>query len=154
MQRFAVIPAVYLLLVRGRAERREILLQLRAGTGFMDGYWACGAAGHVELGESLAEAAGREAAEELGISDLALRPLCAMHRVQGDDPIGHRVDYFLLADAWRGEPRIMEPAKCADLQWFELSQLPEPVVPHELAVIERLCSGSVPPIIDIGPTAG
>src|SRR5690625_7423271 len=63
--RYRVVPAAYVLLVRpGPVD--EVLLQLRHGTGFMDGYWACGAAGHVEAGEPDHEAAAREAREELG----------------------------------------------------------------------------------------
>ena len=32
-----------------------MLLQLRRGTGYMDGHWAAAAAGHVEAGESVLE---------------------------------------------------------------------------------------------------
>jgi len=82
---------------------------------------------------------------ELGITDLALRPLCAMHRSQGEDPIDQRVDYFLLATDWSGEPTIREPDKCADLRWFPLDALPDPVVPHELQVIEDYRRGIIEP---------
>ena len=43
--RFQVVPAAYLALLRGPEEAPEVLLQLRSGTGFMDGWWACAAAG-------------------------------------------------------------------------------------------------------------
>ena len=46
MDRFQVVPAAYVVLRRDD----EVLLQLRRGTGYMDGYWACAAAGHVERG--------------------------------------------------------------------------------------------------------
>lgn len=92
------------------------------------------------------DAAKREANEEFGITDLALRPLCAMHRSQGEDPIDQRVDYFLLATDWSGEPTIREPDKCADLRWFPLDALPDPVVPHELQVIEDYRRGILEPV--------
>ena len=87
MERFRVVPAVYVVILRdGPDGSVEVLLQLRSGTGYMDDHWACAAAGHVERGESVVQAAVREAAEELGIDVEAadLIPLCGMHRTAGD----------------------------------------------------------------------
>lgn len=81
---------------------------------------------------------------------MILRPLCAMHRRQGDDPTDQRVDYFLLASRWSGEPAIREPKKCAELRWFPLDALPAPVVPHELQVIEAHRRGALESIITYG----
>ena len=151
--RFVVVPAAYVFLLRPTAagHDREVLLQLRDGTGFMDGHWAAAVAGHVEKGESVFDAAQREAVEEIDVRDLALAPLCAMQRTGiGEDPIDERVDYFFTATSWAGEPRIVEPHKCADLRWFALSDLPAPVVPHELEVLEALRKGGVPPILTHG----
>ena len=149
---FAVVPAAYVLFLRDTPTgAAEVLLQLREGTGYMDGYWATAAAGHVERGESVFDAAAREVTEELGVTGVHLAPLCAMHRTGATgDPVDERVDYFLRADAWTGEPVIQEPDKCADLRWFPLHDLPDPVVPHELVVLEALRAGAVPPILDHG----
>ena len=149
--RFVVVPASYVFFVREVDGRQQVLLQLRQGTGYMDDHWAAAAAGHVEQGESVFEAASREAAEELGVTDLELTPLCAMHRTGGTgDPIDERVDYFLLATSWSGEPRIIEADKCADLRWFGLHDLPTPVVPHELQVLEGFRDGALAPIVTHG----
>ena len=149
---FAVVPAAYVLFLRDTPSgAAEVLLQLREGTGYMDGYWATAAAGHVERGESVFDAAAREVNEELGVTEVRLAPLCAMHRTGATgDPVDERVDYFLRADGWTGEPVIQEPEKCADLQWFPLHDMPDPVVPHELVVLEALRAGAVPPILDHG----
>jgi 8-oxo-dGTP pyrophosphatase MutT (NUDIX family) len=109
----------------------------------MDGHWAAAAAGHVERGETAYAAARREAAEELAIHDLELTFVTTMHRTQHAAAIDERVDFFFTCDAWRGEPRIVEPEKCAELRWCRLDALPEPVVPHELAVLMSL---SGPPL--------
>ena len=103
---FAVVPAAYVLFLRDTPSgAAEVLLQLREGTGYMDGYWAAAAAGHVERGESVFDAAAREVTEELGVTGVHLAPLCAMHRTGATgDPVDERVDYFLRADAWTGEP--------------------------------------------------
>lgn len=151
---FRVVPAAYVLLLRpATAGGDEVLLQLRQHTGFMDGHWACAAAGHVEAGESVLDAAVREAAEELGvrIRPDELAPLTTMHRTRRTgDPIDERVDFFFGCRRWAGEPRRMEPAKSADLRWFRLDALPEPVVPHERAVFEAVLAGTLSSIVTFG----
>src|SRR5574337_280752 len=86
-----------------------VLLMRRAGTGFFDGLYSL-PGGHVEPGESLFQTARREAAEELGVeldaADLAW--IGVVHRRSDSN----RVDFFVRARRWRGEPRIAEPAKC------------------------------------------
>lgn len=140
--RFVVVPAAYVVCLRPAAGGGvpEVLLQLREGTGFMDGHWAAGAAGHVERGETAYAAARREAREELGIEP-DLQFLTTVHRRHGAEPVApidERVDFFFVATSWTGEPRIQEAAKCADLRWFALDALPEPVVPHEAAALAEL----------------
>ena len=149
VSRFAIVPAAYIFLVRFTEDHeQEVLLQLRQNTGFMDGFWAAAAAGHIERGETAEAAARREAAEELGIGELDLRFVTSMQRTAGGHDIDERVDFFFLSRRWSGEPRIVEPAKCADLRWWPLSALPEPVVPHERWVLERL--PDVPPLSSFG----
>lgn len=146
--RFRVVPATYVYL--RRADR--VLLQRRAGTGFMDGCWAA-AAGHVEAGESVAQAAVREVREELGVHlDLGdLRPVTTMHRGQPGGPaLEQRVDFFYEAVRWDGEPALREAGTADGLDWFALDALPEPVVPHELVVLRALRAGAVPAILTHG----
>jgi 8-oxo-dGTP diphosphatase len=144
--RFRVVPAVYLLLRR----EGQVLLQLRAGTGFMDGHWAAGAAGHVEPGESVLEAAVREAHEELGvtIAPTDLEALTVSHRgLPGGPALEQRVDFFFAASRWQGDPALQEPDRAADLRWFPFVHLPDPVVPHELAVLRALHDGVLPRVM-------
>jgi 8-oxo-dGTP pyrophosphatase MutT (NUDIX family) len=161
--RFRVVPAAYVYLRRvaagpaaagpaaagpaavaaagGDVRREEVLLQLRQGTGFMDGHWAAAAAGHVEPGESVVDAAVREAREELDVVVAAadLVPLTVMHRGQPGGPaLEQRMDVFFTATRWRGVPRLVEAAKAAAVRWFPLDDLPDPVVPHERRVLEAL----------------
>ena len=145
--RFVVVPAAYIIFRRDE----QVLLQLRQNTGYMDDHWACAAAGHVESGESVVEAAVGEALEETGvaIAGSALEPICTMHRTQRDDNADNeRVDFFFEVHEWSGEPRIAEPDKSGGLEWFDLGNLPPNVVPHELVVLRSLASGpSLSPIV-------
>lgn len=153
MVRFRVVPAAYVLLLRGTGREAEVLLQLRQGTGYRDGHWAAAAAGHVEAGEPVHSAACREAAEEIGvrIEPGDLEPLTTMHRTHGNhDPIDERVDFFFGCHRWAGEPRLLEAAKAADLRWYALAALPEPTVPHERYVLEALRDGTLPAITTWG----
>jgi 8-oxo-dGTP diphosphatase len=143
------VPAAYLFLLRD-APDPQVLLQLRQGTGYRDGFWAAAAAGHVERGESVIAAAVREAVEELGVlvDPADLHPLVTMHRTHADGrPVDERVDFFFTLRRWSGEPRLMEPDKAADLRWCALAALPEPVVPHERLVLDGLRTGNLPAIV-------
>jgi 8-oxo-dGTP diphosphatase len=140
--RFVVVPAAYVFLVRDGVTGPEVLLQLRQNTGYMDDHWAAAAAGHVERGETAYDAAHREAAEEIGIGALDLQFVTSMQRTRHADAIDERVDFFFTARSWSGEPRVVEPQKCAELRWCALDALPDPVVPHELAVLQSLRAGT------------
>ncbi|MBP2351323.1 ADP-ribose pyrophosphatase YjhB (NUDIX family) [Kribbella aluminosa] len=145
MDRFRVVPAAYVVVRRGD----EVLLLLRANTGYMDGYWAV-PAGHVEQGESAVAAAVRELKEEVGIEvdPAELVAVTAMHRTGGNgDPIDERVDFFFTTDTWTGEPTIMEPDKAAGLGWYSLDDLPDPLVPHEARVLGSLKAEALPAVI-------
>ena len=142
LDRFVVVPASYVFLLRDGVAGTEVLLQLRQNTGYMDDHWAAAAAGHVEKGETAYDAARREALEEIDVTDLDLSFVTAMQRTRGGEPIDERIDFFFTARSWAGEPRIVEPHKCADLRWCALDELPVPVVPHERSVLEALRAGT------------
>jgi ADP-ribose pyrophosphatase YjhB (NUDIX family) len=105
----------------------QILLLRRLNTGFRDGEYTV-PAGHIDGGETILEAAVREAKEEAGV-DIAVSDLTfstVMHRIEDEE----RVDFFFQAHAWTGEPFNAEPEKCDDLRWFDRDQLPENTVPY------------------------
>ncbi len=103
------------------------LLSLRENTGYMDGYYSV-IAGHIEPGETVVQAAAREAFEEAGVVIVPkdTEVVGVMHRRDGDE----RIDFFVRVHAWVGEPHNLEPDKCADLDWFHLDALPDNIVPY------------------------
>ncbi|MFP6568612.1 MAG: NUDIX domain-containing protein, partial [Dehalococcoidia bacterium] len=74
-------------------------------------------------------AAAREVREETTIvvelDDLRL--IHTMHAFAND---GERVNFFFAPTDWTGEPANAEPAKCDDLSWFPIDQLPSNTVPY------------------------
>lgn len=140
---FALVPASYVLLLQGP----EVLLQRRQNTGYMDGFWVAGAAGHVEPGETARHAAIREAREELGvnIASAGLELVTVMQRTDGAGlPREQRVDWFWTCREWAGEPQICEPEKTSDLRWFPLTDLPDLVPAYERIVLAGLRDRSLP----------
>ncbi|MBU4214907.1 MAG: NUDIX domain-containing protein [Actinobacteria bacterium] len=134
--RTLLVAAAYVVLRRAD----EVLLLLRTGTGYMDGWWAT-LAGHVDPGESVHDAAVREAFEEAGvrIDPADLVPLTAIHRFEpGGPPVEQRLDVFFEVRRWSGEATVREPDKAAAMAWFDLHALPDAVVPHERRVLRAL----------------
>ncbi|MGB3828812.1 MAG: dihydrofolate reductase [Ornithinimicrobium sp.] len=151
--RFSVIPSVYLFLLREGDQGLEVLLQLRRGTPYMDEWWASGAAGHVERGESIHQAAAREAREELGVDVAAedLEPLATLHRTTASpDPMEERIDLFFVVRVWRGDPVIAEPDKAAELRWWPMDALPGRIVPHEAQALAVVTAGRAMTVLTRG----
>lgn len=127
--------AVHLFFLRGE----RVLLLRRFQTGYEDGNYSV-VAGHVEAGESVTQAAVREAREEVGVELRAddLRVVHIMHRRAGDE----RVDFFLIVhDGAGGEPVNCEPNKCDELAWYSLTYLPPNVVPYVRRALENYQNG-------------
>jgi 8-oxo-dGTP pyrophosphatase MutT (NUDIX family) len=111
----------------------------RVNTGVMDGHFSV-PAGAVEAGETLLEAAVREAREEVGVSlePGSLRLAHTMHcRTLGEAWLGH----VFVADDWAGEPALMEPDRHADLRMASPAVMPEPFVPYVRAALEGIERG-------------
>jgi 8-oxo-dGTP diphosphatase len=145
---FALIPAAYVFLVDGE----RVLLQMREGTGYYDGWWAASAAGHVEFGETVTAGAARELLEEVGVevAESELEPITAMHRTAPTGlPVDQRLDVFFVARSWRGIPSLQED-KASALEWFPLDALPERLVHHERYALEGWRDGGLPAITVFG----
>ncbi len=116
--------AVFVILRRGE----DICLLRRTGTGWMDKSFSLPAGG-LEVGETIAAAACREAKEEVGVEIAlpSLRYVHALHSLtEGSDWVGH----FFVATDWSGIPRICEPEKHADLTWRSIRDLPTETIPY------------------------
>ena len=123
---------VGVLIVRGGA----VLLGLRRGS-HGAGTWAP-PGGHLEAGETVEACARREALEETG---LVLGTVVRGPYTVDDLPdAGARyVTLFTVATVWSGEPRTMEPAKCAGWAWHDWHAL------DALDALDALAAEGAPP---------
>ena len=126
--------AVHICLLR----ENRILLLRRANTGYEDGNYSV-VAGHLDGGESVTQAAIREAHEEVGVHlcPTDLRVVGIMHRLSNDE----RIDFFLVATTWDGPLANQEPDKCSELRWCPLDALPPNTIPYVRAALENIRQG-------------
>lgn len=130
--RYRPVVDVHLVLTDGE----KVLLGRRHGTGYADGEWQIMPSGHLEEGESVVDAAVREAREELGVE---VDDCVVIHVMHHRNPGGTaRIGMFLVARSVTGTPVNAEPHKCAELGWFPLDRLPERTVPYSRAGVEAV----------------
>lgn len=132
--RFRLVSAVHLFLIRDD----RVLLLRRHNTGYEDGKLSV-IAGHLDGGERVMDAMRREAREEVGIelSRADLTVVGVMHRLTTDE----RIDWFLAASDWKGEPENREPQRCSELLWRPLTDLPTDTIPYVRRSIENYLAG-------------
>lgn len=124
----------------------KIAMLLRKNTGYMDGYYGL-PAGKSEWFEPFTIGAVREAKEEAGV-DIDTKHLRFVH-------IAHRhkeevtdkkfmdwVDVYFEADKWDGEPYNAEEHKAERLDWLEMDNLPDNIVPSQHEAIKHILSGT------------
>ena len=75
---------VFLILTRVNNGKKQILLQKRKNTGYMDGKYDMACSGHLEKRETLSQAVVREAKEEIGITinEMDLELVSVIHPYQ------------------------------------------------------------------------
>jgi 8-oxo-dGTP diphosphatase len=130
------IVDVHVLLVR---DGRLLLSRRRDPSPVFDGRWHL-PAGKVDASESVAAAAVREADEEIGvrIQQRDLRLVHTSHVVgSGLEP---RLGLFFEVVRWSGEPVNREPAKCSELGWFAMDDLPADLIEYPAAGIRGYLS--------------
>ena len=103
----------------------------------MDGYWGL-PAGHIEGTETVAAAACRETAEEIGLlfSEDEIELKHVMHRPSNSERI--YFDFFFTAKLGERTAKNGEPDKHDELKWFPLGELPENIIPYLRRTLSRI----------------
>ncbi len=120
-------------------DRDRICVIRRDATGFLDGHFTI-PGGVLEEGETLRDAARREAREEAGVEPTAesMRHVHVLHsRHEGESWFGH----FFLAERWIGTPCVAEPEKHSELRWVPIDRLPTPMVPYGGTALHAISLG-------------
>ena len=134
MERFKCPIGVFLLLM----ENNNIYLQLRKNCSFAGMYGAIG--GHVDGGETIANAIIREAKEEVGIDinpqDLQMATMC--HSNAGGKEY---LQFFYICKVWSGKLTNMEIDKCERIDLFDITALPDNIVPYLATALNKIKSG-------------
>ena len=112
-------------LILRRPDGLVLLGRRAAAASYGAGLWGL-PGGHVEDTETLAQAAAREAWEEVGVTvdPAALRPLGVARYV---DAGVRGADFFFLATGWQGEPAPV--SECSEVAWFGPDALPADALP-------------------------
>lgn len=129
--------AVYLLLER----EGKVMLIRRYNTGWHDGDYSL-PAGHVESGESAIQSLIRESKEEVGVvierADLEL--VHVIHRNKTEDNAEY-IDLYFKAEKWGGY--IRKGVSCDKIEWFDLDNLPNNIIPVVRYVLEQISENNI-----------
>ena len=125
-------------------EEGKVLFQHRTGR-HAHGTWA-GPGGWLEFGETFEQAAKREVKEELDLDIEDVKVVGTTNHIYTDE--GKQVvTVFVKTNKFTGKPKLMEPDKHSEFGWFDLSNLPEPVMPSVKLYLETnpncLCGSEV-----------
>ncbi|WP_433270787.1 NUDIX hydrolase [Actinosynnema sp. CS-041913] len=120
---------VHVLLVR---DGHVLLTRRRDTNSRFDGLWHL-PSGKLDAGESVLQAAAREAREEVGVhvDPTHLRLVHTLH-VNGSGP-EPRLGLFFETSHWTGHPTNQEPDKCSAVDWFPLHDLPDQLIDYPAA---------------------
>ena len=130
----------HLLLIRDG----KLLLMKRTVKDSMEGMYAL-VAGKVDEFESPRSALAREALEEVGISinfnDLDL--IATIHHANTNYKANKNdvIEFYFTARKWEGTPRILEPEKASELEFYPMDALPEPLPEGLKAALKALNGG-------------
>jgi len=93
---------------------------------FGDGMWAL-PGGHLDKGESIMAAAARELSEETGLVADSYEFIGLVNNPQKEHD-RHYIQLGFLAKGVTGEPKLLEPDRCYEWQWFSLNELPDTLI--------------------------
>ncbi len=122
-------------------ESGKVLLGLRLSE-HGQGTWSF-PGGHLEFGETMAQAAAREAKEETDLDVSKLELISVADEMGALEKGKHYVNIGFAAHSVTGEPKIMEANKCERWEWFDLENLPESIFEATGLMIERYKLGKI-----------
>ncbi|MEK6855597.1 MAG: NUDIX domain-containing protein [Nanoarchaeota archaeon] len=105
-------------------KHQKILLMKRKGA-HGEGEWAL-PGGHLEFGESVEQYAKREIIEELGVEVEEIKKKSVYTEDIFQNENKHYITLYCFGKII-GIPKICEPDKCTEMNWFDFNNLPSPL---------------------------
>ena len=118
----------------------KVLMGKRKRTGIAEDVYAS-PGGHLEFGESFEECAIREVKEETGMEIENIRVVTLANLLHWKDK--HYVDVGMEADWKSGEPQLLEPDKCESWDWYDIKDLPSPMMTGDDLRVKGLETGQL-----------
>lgn len=113
-------------------KNKKLLLGLRKNV-YGAGTWGL-PGGHLEMGESMKDAATRELMEETGFS---AKNFIFSNIVNDRSGGQHYLQIGFIAQEVKGEPVLKEPDRCEEWRWFSFNELPQDLFPAHIKQIEN-----------------
>ena len=89
--------------------------------------------GHLEHSELIVDCIKRETMEECGVLIKNVKFLSVANI--RDYPPRHYIGFGFTAELLSGEPKVMEPDKLVNWEWYDLNELPEPLfIPTKIMI--------------------
>ncbi|MBI5530559.1 MAG: NUDIX domain-containing protein [Candidatus Doudnabacteria bacterium] len=102
----------------------NLLMMLRKGPNEA-GTWSP-PGGHLEMGESFLECCKKEVKEEVGLDLEDIEMLGTVNNIFSEQK--HYVNVDFLIKGVSGKPIIGESDKCAEIGWYSIDNLPQPLM--------------------------
>lgn len=119
----------------------KVLLGLRKSL-HGNGTW-CFPGGHLEFGETMIQAAKREAAEETGLEVDDLELVSVADELGAIEKGKHYINIGFCANKVSGQLETKEPEKFEKWEWFDLNDLPAPLFEGTELMINRYKEGKI-----------
>lgn len=79
--------------------------------------------------------------EEIGVT-LRERDIISTIEIHAHYSDGDRIGFLFLFDLWGGMPSNLEPDIHEAIEWYNLDELPTPIIPHVKKGFEAMLAGN------------
>jgi len=122
-------------------EHNHVLLGMRIGA-HGENTW-CFPGGQLEWGETIFSCAKREVKEECGLTIEPVDIISVNDDMEWLADGKHYITICVLGKYTGGEPKIMEPHRCAEWKWFPMESLPENIFSPTMHALKNLSAKKI-----------